>query len=205
MFCLKRQLTFCSYLWKRFLLSSWIKQYPQDRTLYLPFFFHYKHITSLKNLPLPTPDESWPYWFQGNFVAVFVLNYLLREFLLSAFANCFGLRCEMKQLMLFNTNMPLFLLLLWHTNDGALCRIESCPSCCSDCKARGSHCCGITALCNPSISEDVNKILAKVVMWLRCARETLVCSDKLCKNNVHIKLQDPDSNLKQKSQKEVKI
>ena len=37
---------------------------------------------------------------QGNFAAMFVLNYQLREFLLSAFANRFGWRCELKQMML---------------------------------------------------------------------------------------------------------
>ena len=69
------------------------KQNPQDRTLDLPFFFRYKHMTSLKNLPSPASNESLPsparnesssYWFQGNFAASFVLNFCLREFLLSA-------------------------------------------------------------------------------------------------------------------------
>ena len=73
---------------------------PPDGTMDLPFFFRYKHITYLKYVPLPTPIQSLPYWFQGNFAAVFVLNYWLREFLLSAFANRFELRCEPKQLML---------------------------------------------------------------------------------------------------------
>ena len=50
------------------------KQKPRDRTLDLPFFFRLKDITSLKSLPLPAPRESLPYWFQGNFAAVFVLN-----------------------------------------------------------------------------------------------------------------------------------
>ena len=76
------------------------KQNPPDRFFNLPFFFHYKHITSLKNHPSPAPDESLQYWFQGNFVAMFVLNYWLREFLLSAFANRFELRCEPQQLLL---------------------------------------------------------------------------------------------------------
>ena len=76
------------------------KQNPRDRTLDLPIFFRYKHITSLKNLPSPAPNESLPYWFQGNFAASFVLKFCLREFLLSAFANRFELRCEPKQLML---------------------------------------------------------------------------------------------------------
>ena len=76
------------------------KQNPRDRTLGLPFFFRYKRIPSLKNLPSLAPNESFPYWFQGNFAASFVLNFCLREFLLSADANLFELRCEPKQLML---------------------------------------------------------------------------------------------------------
>ena len=76
------------------------KQNLRDRTLDLPFFFCYKHIPSLKNLPSPAPNESLPYWFQGNFAASFVFNFCLKEFLLSAFANLFELRCEPKRLML---------------------------------------------------------------------------------------------------------
>ena len=76
------------------------KQNPRDSTLYLPIFFRYKHITSLRNLPSPAPNESLPYWFQGNFAASFVLNFCLREFLLSTDANLFELRCEPKHLML---------------------------------------------------------------------------------------------------------
>ena len=72
----------------------------REEFLELPFFFRLKHVTSLKNLPSPAPSESLPYWFQGNFAASFVLNFWLREFLLSAFANRFELRCEPKQLML---------------------------------------------------------------------------------------------------------
>ena len=50
----------------------------------------------------PAPNESLPYWLQGNFTASFVLKFCLRlrEFLLSAFANRFELRCEPKRLML---------------------------------------------------------------------------------------------------------
>ena len=76
------------------------RQNPRDRTLDLPFFFRYKHIPSLKNLPSPAPNESLANWFQGNFAASFVLNFCLREFLLSVFANRFELRCEPKRLML---------------------------------------------------------------------------------------------------------
>ena len=76
------------------------EQNLRDRTLDLPFFFRCKHMTSLKNLPSPGPTESLPYWVQGNFAASFVLKFCLREFLLSAFANRFELRCEPKRLML---------------------------------------------------------------------------------------------------------
>ena len=76
------------------------KQNPRDRTLDSSIFFHYKHIPSLKNLPSPAPNESLPYWFQGNFAASFVFNFCLREFLLSALVNRFELRCEPKRLML---------------------------------------------------------------------------------------------------------
>ena len=48
---------------------------PPDRTMDLPFFFRYKHLTSLKSVPLLAPIESLPNWFQGNLAAVFVLNY----------------------------------------------------------------------------------------------------------------------------------
>ena len=50
------------------------RQNTPDRTVDLPFFFRYKDITSLKNVPSPAPSESLPYWFQGNFAAIFVLN-----------------------------------------------------------------------------------------------------------------------------------
>ena len=73
------------------------RQNPPDKTMDLPFFFRYKDIASLKNVPSPAPSESLPYWFQGNFAAMFVLNYWLREFLLSAFADHFELRCESKK------------------------------------------------------------------------------------------------------------
>ena len=69
------------------------EQTPRDRTLDLPLF-RYKRIPSLKNLLLPAPSEGLPYWFQGNFAAMFVPNYWLKEFPLSSFANLFQLRCE---------------------------------------------------------------------------------------------------------------
>ena len=59
-----------------------------------------KKFSQAENLPSPAPKESSPYWFQGNFAPSFVLNFCLREFLLSAFANRFELRCELKRLML---------------------------------------------------------------------------------------------------------
>ena len=55
------------------------KQNPRDRTLDLPFFFRYKHIPSLKSLPSSAPNESLPYWFQGNFVALFVFNAIVLQ------------------------------------------------------------------------------------------------------------------------------
>ena len=73
---------------------------PPDRTMDLPFFFRYMHMTSLVSLPLPASSESLLYWFQGNFAATFVLNFWLRELLLFASANRFELRCEPKRLML---------------------------------------------------------------------------------------------------------
>ena len=68
------------------------KQDPSDRTLELPFVFCNKHTASFKNHPSPAPSENLPYWFQGNFAAMFVLNYRLRGFLLSTFANRVELR-----------------------------------------------------------------------------------------------------------------
>ena len=32
-----------------------------DRTMDLPFFIRYKHLTSIKNVPLLAPSESLPY------------------------------------------------------------------------------------------------------------------------------------------------
>ena len=51
------------------------RQSPPGRTMGLPVFFRYQVITSLKNVPLPAPSENLPFWFQGNFAAIFVLNY----------------------------------------------------------------------------------------------------------------------------------
>ena len=76
------------------------KQNPRDITLDLPFFFRLKHITSLKSHPSPAPSESLPYWSGAAFAAMFVLNYWLKEFPLSAFSNRFELRCQLKQLLL---------------------------------------------------------------------------------------------------------
>ena len=76
------------------------RQNRPDRAMDLPFFFRHKHITFLTKTPFSHTKRELPYWFQGNFVAMFVLNYWLREFHLSAFANRFELRCEPKQLKL---------------------------------------------------------------------------------------------------------
>ena len=49
-------------------------------------------------------------FIQGNCAATFVLNNWMRGFLLSAFANCFELRCELKQLtLMYNKDSPCFL------------------------------------------------------------------------------------------------
>ena len=90
----------CSYVCCHSSAPESNKQNPRDRTLDLPIIFRYKHIPSLKNHPSPAPNESSPYWFLGNFASLFVLNFCLKEFLLSAFANRFELRCEPKRLML---------------------------------------------------------------------------------------------------------
>ena len=66
------------------------------------FFFCYNDITSFKNVHSPAPSESLPYGFQGSFAAMFVLNFWLREVLLSVFANRFELRSEPKQQMLLH-------------------------------------------------------------------------------------------------------
>ena len=82
----------CKNLNALYCVSESNKQNPRDRTLDLPFFFRYKHIPSLKNLPSPAPNESLQYRFHDNFAALFVLNSCLREFLLPVFANRFELR-----------------------------------------------------------------------------------------------------------------
>ena len=58
-------------------------------------------------------SESLLCWFQGNFAAMFVLNYWLRGPLLSALPNRFELMCEPRHLML-------------------LC-YKICPCCCPYC------------------------------------------------------------------------
>ena len=68
-------------------LFNQTKQNPPDRALDLPFFFHYEHITFRKKLSSPARRKSLPHRFQCDFAIMFVLNYRLREFLLSAFAN----------------------------------------------------------------------------------------------------------------------
>ena len=68
------------------------KQNPRDRTFDLPFFFLYKHITSL---------ESLPYWFRVTSTAVFVLIYRFRALPMSAVTNRFEMRRQLKQLLRF--------------------------------------------------------------------------------------------------------
>ena len=72
-----------------------------NRALDSSLFLHRKHITSLNNLPSPVPSKSLHYLFNsGHFCGRVCLNSWLRELLLSAFANSFKLRCELKQPML---------------------------------------------------------------------------------------------------------
>ena len=86
------------------------KQNPPERTTNLSLCFRNEHTASLKNLPSPAPSDSLPYWFQGIFAAMFVLNYWLGELLFSVFANRFELRCEPKQLtLLYYKTCPCFL------------------------------------------------------------------------------------------------
>ena len=66
-----------------------------------PFFFPYKHITSLKKGPFARTKRELELLVAGQLLRMFVLNYWFREFLLSSFANHFELSCEAKQLMLF--------------------------------------------------------------------------------------------------------
>ena len=40
---------------------------PLDRTMDLPFFFRYKHVTTLKHVTSPISNESLHYWFRGKF------------------------------------------------------------------------------------------------------------------------------------------
>ena len=108
---------YCSDVRSHSSASESNKQNPRDTTLDLPSFFRYKHRPSLKNLPSPAPNESSSYWFQGNFAASFVLNFCLREFLLSAFANRFELWCQPKRLMLLYYKIcP-----CWTEHDGEVC------------------------------------------------------------------------------------
>ena len=77
-----------------------LSQIDKIRQTELWIYPPHKDMTSLKKVPSPALSKSLPYWFLGNFAAMFVLNYWLREFPLSAIANRFEWRCEPKQLML---------------------------------------------------------------------------------------------------------
>ena len=98
---------FCSNVNRYFSGPESNRQNLPDTAMDLPLFFRSKRITSLNKVPPPpAPSESLPYWFQGNFAAMFVLSYWLIEFLSFAFANRFELRCEPKQLMLYYKICP---------------------------------------------------------------------------------------------------
>ena len=53
------------------------KQTPRDRTLDLPFFFRYKHIPSLKNLP--SPNERVAVLVSGQLCGFVCFQFLLER------------------------------------------------------------------------------------------------------------------------------
>ena len=69
---------------------------PRDRTLDLPFSFHYKCIMSPKKHLSLARGEKFHIDVRATFAAVFVLIYWLRGYRLSAVANRFELRCQLK-------------------------------------------------------------------------------------------------------------
>ena len=70
-----------------------LNQINKPVRLHSPFFFRYKHITSLKSICRLHKARVCPTGFGASFAAMFVLNYWLREFPLSVVANRFELRC----------------------------------------------------------------------------------------------------------------
>ena len=76
------------------LASESNKQNTRDRTLDLPSFFLYTHITSLKNRFRLHKARVCPAGLGATFAVVFVLIYMLREFPLSAVTSRFELRYQ---------------------------------------------------------------------------------------------------------------
>ena len=69
------------------------KQSPRHRTLDLPFFIHYKHMTSPKTTFPMHKARVCPTSFGANFAEMFVLIYRLGEFPFSVIANRFESYC----------------------------------------------------------------------------------------------------------------
>ena len=82
---------YCSNVSSYSSASESMKQNPQDKTLDLSICFRYKHITSLKNLPLPAPSENLLCWFHCNSYVCF--ESLIERMFLSAFAYRYEMRC----------------------------------------------------------------------------------------------------------------
>ena len=57
---------YCSNVESYFSAPESNKQNPPDRALYLPFFFRYKHMTSLKNLPSAPRGRYYTYFGYGD-------------------------------------------------------------------------------------------------------------------------------------------
>ena len=74
------------------------KQNPRDRTLDLPFFFHYKHMNSLKrHLPIAQGETFLP---PGQFCGRVCFGLLVEGVSLSTVTNRFELTYELKKLLL---------------------------------------------------------------------------------------------------------
>ena len=81
------------------------EQTPRDRMLDLPFCFRYKHKMFLINHLSLAQGESLADSFRANFWGCACFDLLVEEFPLSAVADRFELRCQLKQLLLLNYKM----------------------------------------------------------------------------------------------------
>ena len=76
------------------------KQSLPDRDLDLPIFFHYKHITSLKNHISCAQGQSLSYWSRGNFCDCVCFDLPGERISLVCSPNHFELICQLKKLLL---------------------------------------------------------------------------------------------------------